>query len=141
MKNDHLRPLLDNMMDTRSLFKVAELLSKGQVPLLAAQTIKLGRMAALRKYTGGVRGIVSGEVIRRLLSTRAGCEGIAHVLQAVCELDHEATITSIDGISAFDSISRRAMLLGLERVEGGSAVLPFVHLVPLHTIFVLVGRR
>ena len=98
-----------------------------------------------------MRGIVSGEVIRGLtartiaqqigpavkaftapfqyeLSTRAGCECIAHALQAVCELDPEATVTSIDGISAYDSISRRAMLLGLERAEGSSAVLPFVHL-------------
>ena len=47
MTNDHLRPLLNNMMDTRSLFKVAELLSKGQVPPLAAQTIKLGRMTGV----------------------------------------------------------------------------------------------
>ena len=108
-------------------------------------------MTALRKDTGGVRGIVSGEVIRRLtartiaqqispavkaatapfqyaLSTRAGCECIAHALQALCELDQEATVTSIDGISAYDSTSRRAMLLGLAQVEGGSAVLPFVHL-------------
>ena len=35
------------------------------------------------------------------------------------ELDPEATITTIDGINAFDSISRRAMLLGLNRVAGG----------------------
>ena len=62
------------------------------------------------------------------LSTRAGCECIAHALQAVCELDPEATVTSIDGISACDSISRRAMLLGLQRVEGGSSVIPFVHM-------------
>ena len=136
MTNDHLRPLLDSMMDTCSLFKVAELLSKGHSPPLAAQTIKLRRMTALRKDTGGVRGIVSGEVIRRLtartiaqqigpavkaftapfqyaLSTRVGCWCIAHALQAVCELNPEATVTSIIGVGAYDSISRRAMLLGL----------------------------
>ena len=44
------------------------------------------------------------------------------------ELDPEATITTIDGISAFDSISRRAMLLGLDRVAGGRQALPFVRL-------------
>ena len=52
---------------------------------------------------------------------------LAHALQAVCELDPEATVTSIDGISAHDSISW-AMLLGLQRVERGSSVIPFVHM-------------
>ena len=34
----------------------------------------------------------------------------------------------IDGISAFDSISRQEMVERLARVPGGSAVLPFVYL-------------
>ena len=68
----------------------------------------------LRKKGGGVRGIVAGEVIRRLtarivaqqldpaenaataphqyaLSTRAGCECVAHALQVLAELDPEMT--------------------------------------------------
>ena len=32
--------------------------AKGQVPPLTVQTVKLGRMTALRKDTGGVPGIV-----------------------------------------------------------------------------------
>ena len=39
------------------------------------------------------------------LSTRAGCECIGHALQFLTERDPSATITSIDGISAFDTIS------------------------------------
>ena len=35
---------------------------------------------------------------------------------------------SVDGISAYDLISRRAMLSGLAGVEGGEKVLPFVKL-------------
>ena len=62
------------------------------------------------------------------LSTRAGCECMVHVLQTLTELNPEAIVTSIDGISAYDSISRKAMVEGLARVPGGSAVLPFVHL-------------
>ena len=108
-------------------------------------------MTALRKKDGGVRGIVAGEVIRRLVSrtvaqqlspavaaatapfqyaltTRAGCECVSHALQAICDLDESATVTSIDGISAFDTISRRAMIQGLERVPGGLAASPFVRL-------------
>ena len=62
------------------------------------------------------------------LSTRSGCQCIAHALQAVTELVPEATITTIDGISAFESMSRRAILLGLDRVAGGRQALPFVRL-------------
>ena len=113
--------------------------------------VKLGRMTALRKKDGEVRGIVAGEVIRRLvartivqqlnsaaaattapfqyaLTTRAGCECVSNALQAICELDENATVTSVDGVSAYDTISRRAMLLGLERVPGGGAASPFVRL-------------
>ena len=58
-------------------------------------------MTALRKNGGGVRGIVAGEVFRRFtaktiaqLSTRAGCECIAHALQALTELDPDSTVMS-----------------------------------------------
>ena len=70
-----------------------------------------------------VRGIVAGDVVRRLvsrtiaqqlsaavetataphqcaLSTKAGTECIAHVLQSLTELHPEATVTLIDGIGA-----------------------------------------
>ena len=53
---------------------------------------------------------------------------MAHAVQAMTDLDPEATILSIDGISVYDLISRRAMLPGLCRVDGGSQVLPFVKL-------------
>ena len=62
------------------------------------------------------------------LSTRAGCECIAHALQGLTELDPRATVTSIDGVSAFDHISRGAMMTGLMRDEGGSAALQFVRM-------------
>ena len=35
------------------------------------------------------------------VGTRAGCECVAHALQALCEVDPELTILSIDGISAY----------------------------------------
>ena len=37
-------------------------------------------------------------------------------------------MTSLDGVTAFDLISRRAMLGGLAHVSGGASALPFVHL-------------
>ena len=42
---------------------------------------------------------------------------------AICELDEDATVTSID-----DTTSRRAMIAGLERVPGGSVASRFVRL-------------
>ena len=61
------------------------------------------------------------------LSTRAGSEFVAHALQFQTEADPEATITSVNGVSAFDLVSRRALLQGLASVGGGDAALPFVH--------------
>ena len=80
----------------------------------------MGRLTALSKPDGGVRGIVVGDILRRMvartmarqfskkvevatapfqyaLSTKAGCECVAHILQTVTNLDEEATVTSIDG--------------------------------------------
>ena len=41
---------------------------QGLAPEAAVQALRLGRLTALRKPTGGVRGIVAGDVIRRLTS-------------------------------------------------------------------------
>ena len=60
------------------------------------------------------------------MSTQSGCECIAHALQGMTELDPRAAVTSVDGISAYDWISREATLQALHRVDGGSAALPFV---------------
>ena len=132
---EHLRPLLDNPRDAHMLFLMAEQLAQGRAPEVAVQAIWLGRLTALRKTRGGVKGIVAGNVIRRLtsrttqqlgevvkratspfqcaLSTRAGCECIAHALQALTEVNPDATILLVDGIWAFDLVSRGAMLQGL----------------------------
>ena len=155
MTTEHLRPLLNDAHTTNLFFRVGEKLSRGDVPQSVVQMVRQGRMTALAKPDGGVRGIVAGDVIRRsvakimaqqlgdaveaftapyqcALRTKAGCECVAHVLQGLTELDPLATVTSVDGISAFDLISRKAtrkaMLEGLMRVDGGSSALPFVSL-------------
>ena len=66
MTSDHLRPVLESSRDLHTLFQVAESLSRGHIPPGAAATIRRGRMTALKKDGGGVRGIVVGEVIRRV---------------------------------------------------------------------------
>ena len=129
--------------------KLAGRFAQGQVPDNIVAAVRLGRITALVKPAGGVRGIVVGDVFRRLvartvaqqmgpavekatapfqyaLSTRAGCECIGHALQFLTQRDPSATITSTDGIGAFDTISRTAMMSGLAEVD--PSVLPFVRL-------------
>ena len=60
------------------------------------------------------------------LSTRAGCESIGHIVQSATDNDARATVLSIDGVSAFDLISRRAMMTALHRMPDGDSILPFV---------------
>ena len=104
--------------------------------------LRMGRVTALQKPNGSVRGIVVSDVFRTLvartmaqqlspaiergtspaLSTWAGTECIAHAIQALTDLDPTATVVSIDGIGAFDVVSRRAMLEGLQTVDGGDSV-------------------
>ena len=150
MTADHLRPILESETDTAAMGRMATDLARADIPLPILTALRMGRLIALQKPTGGVRGIVTGEVFRRLvarsiaqqlacavevatspfqyaLSTKAGGECVAHAIQTLTDLDSRATVLSIDGIGAFDLISRGAMLDGLlQSVEGGDAALPFV---------------
>ena len=149
MTSDHLRPLLESEEETMRFWRFAQDLARAIVSDDVVDAIRLGRLTALRKPNGGVRGIVAGDIIRRLvartiaqqfseavltatapfqyaLSTKAGGECIAHALQALTDLDPSTTILSIDGVGAFDLISRGAMLQGLRSVPGGDSILPFV---------------
>ena len=51
------------------------------------------------------------------LSTKAGCECVARILQTLTDQDGQATVLSIDGIGAYDLISRSAMLEGLLKMR------------------------
>ena len=148
MTVEHLRPLLDSVMDQQWLCKLAEQVAQGRITPTVIEAIRMGRMTALRKANGGVRGIVVGGVVRRLvartmaqqlgpqvesatapfqyaLSTRAGSECVAHVIQGLSEWNPDSTGMSIDGISAHDQISRAAMLDGLY-IHCGGETIPFV---------------
>ena len=59
---------MDNPKDVHMFFFVAEQLVQGRTPEIAVQAIVLGRLTALRKFQGGVCGIVVGNVVRRLTS-------------------------------------------------------------------------
>ena len=117
LTSDYLFPVLESEADSQLFAQVGSLLAIGKVFAPILEGIGLGRMTALKKPDGGVRGIVVGDIIRRLvartmakqvskqveaatapfqyaLSTKAGCECVAHILQCVTDEDPEATVIS-----------------------------------------------
>ena len=141
MTADHVRVLLDNDTDGAALGHVATLLARSRVFAGILQAIRCGRVTALQKPDGGVRGNVV-DTLRRMvartmaqqfsaqvevassphqyaLKTKVGCETMAHIQQVLTELDEEATVVSVDGIGAFDLISRNAMMSGLRFIVDG----------------------
>ena len=144
MTSDHLFPMLENEGDSQRLVEVASALAMARVPEEIIEAIRLGCLTALSKPDRGVRVIVVGDILRRMvartlakqiskkveeatapfeytLSTKAGCECVAHILQSLTDLSPEVTFTSIDG-GAYDLISRNAMLEGLFRMSGVDAL-------------------
>ena len=149
MTADHMRPLVEHSGAARALSHGASLMAQARIPEEIMSAIRCGRMIALQKPDGGVRGIVVGDVFRRAvartiaqqyvakvevattphqyaLRTKAGCEIVAHILQVLTDLDPNATVVSVDGIGAYDLISRNSMLQGVRHMADGEQLLPFV---------------
>jgi len=147
MTTDHLKVLLDDMAAMELLGAAAESFTQADVPQVIARALALARLTALQKQSGGVRGIATGDAFRRLvgrtlarqyaetfatatepyqfaLQTRAGTDALAGLLRFVTDEDPEATVMGLDGIGAFDHISRKAFLEKL--VEVAPALMPFV---------------
>ena len=103
---EHLRPLLHEARGLELYSELCSRLAQAKVPPPVIDMLRAGRLTALAKPDGGVRGIVAGYVIRRLvartmahqkaeiverataphqyaLSTKRGCECVAHVLQGL----------------------------------------------------------
>ena len=144
-----LRLVLDDEGATSQFVAVATRIANAELPPQITQALGLGRIVALQKPNGRVRGIVVGDLFRRLvarclaqtyapqihtackphqfaLSTRAGTEAIVHALTAATESNPTHTILSVDGIGAYDTISRASMLQGFLTVPEANCCLPFV---------------
>ena len=143
--------MLDDESDLDLLVDAAAELARAEVPAEVAESLTLARMTALSKKGGGARGIATGTSLRRLvarilarqvapeieaacapfqyaLSTRAGTDCVGHLLRIATDADPLATVLSIDGVGAYDHVSREAMLSKLSRLPSASALLPFVRL-------------
>ena len=146
---EHLRSLLDSDADARLLFLAAQQLARAQLPDSIQAAVRLGRLVALRKPDGGVRGLVMSDVFRRLvsrtlaqqfapafeaacmphqhaLSTKAGAEALVRHLRAATEFDPRATILSVDGVGAYDHVSRHAMLAAIAANPDTAPLLPML---------------
>ena len=76
MTSDHLFPIMENEADSDLLVQVGALLSIGNVPESILNAIRSGRITALCKPDGGVREIVVGDILRRLVAENHGQAGI-----------------------------------------------------------------
>ena len=78
MTSDHLFPVLENEGDSERLAEVASLLAAGRVPNEIIEALRLGRLTAVRKCDGGVRGIVVGDILRRMEFSLCACFTTTH---------------------------------------------------------------
>ena len=152
------------MQPLEPLFPDADLLAKGFIPSEAHAAIRLGAITALKKPTGVIRGIVVGDFVRRLvarpiaqqvsedveqatkpfqfaLRTRAGCACVSHVLHTLAEMDKNAALLSVDGVGAFDLISRKSTMEGFLDVPNGGQVASICVPPQRFSVHCLVGGR
>ena len=146
---EHMRVMLDDEACTELLGFAAQRLADADVPASVLEGLRVGRMVALRKQSGGIRGLVMADVFRHLvsrtlaqqaatafqescapfqyaLSTRAGAEALVRGLGLSTELSARATVASVDGVGAYDHVSRAAMFEGLRRDNRLAGLIPFV---------------
>lgn len=121
LRYEHLRVLVDDE-DHWSLFVAfAQVFARGDIPEETASALALGRLTALRKYSGRVRGIVAGSTLRRLVSrslatqfsdlflettapyqfalqTRTGTDAAGLVLRLLTDTQGDLVVISLGGL-------------------------------------------
>ena len=95
MTADHIRAILNSERDSTSFWRMCQEFARGRLPEEILRAVRIGRMTALQKPQGGIRGIVVGDFVRRLVARTLG------PAQAMTDLDPNTTLLSVDGIGAF----------------------------------------
>ena len=148
---EHFKTLLDDE-DVWDMFcDMSEAFANAEAPDCISEALALGRLTALRKPNGRVRGIVAGAVWRRCvgralsmqfsdafatttapfqfaLQTRAGTDAVGHALRVITDSDPNAVVISLDGIGAFDHIRRSAILTKMGSKPALADLVPYVRL-------------
>ena len=151
LRNEHQRALLDDVDLQYLQASIASQLARGRIPEPVREAMALGRLTAFNKKDGGLRGITSGDVMRRTvartlaqqhaaafmsitaphqyaLSTRAGVDVVALLVRSLTDADPDLTVASLDGIGAYDHVRRAAFLQKMVDEESVRPLLPFVKL-------------
>ena len=68
MTTEHLRRLLGSDNDVAALCRFVQIMAWAEVPHQIEPAVRLGRITALQKPDGSVRGIVVADVLRRLVA-------------------------------------------------------------------------
>ena len=80
MTAEHLRPLLDSEADCDKFWFLCQAFAQSHIPEEVLTAVRMGRITALQKLSGRIRGIVVGNKVRRLVSRT-----IARVLHTSCK--------------------------------------------------------
>ncbi len=149
MRYEHLRVLLEDDDAWGFFTLLAQDFARAAVPDSVMQALRLGRMTALQREDGKIRGIVAGSVLRRLvckavaaqfsdeflertapfqfaLQTKAGTDALAHAIRLLTDFDPDAVVISLDGVGAFDHVKRSAFFSKLFACEELRPLLPLV---------------
>ena len=144
---DHYKVLLEDEEAFAHLTAMVNTLANAEVPAPVLEALARARLTALTKPGGGIRGIATGEAFRRLtsrvlarhfatqfdlatrpfqfaLQTRAGTDAVATILRYCTDANPAATVVCLDGRSAYDTVSRAAILAKVH--ECTPALLPYV---------------
>jgi hypothetical protein len=149
MRYEHLRVLIEEDQEWAMFCEMAQEYARAAVPDEVMQALRLGRLTALQKDNGKIRGIVAGSVMRRLvcravakqysdrflartapfqfaLQTKAGTDALAHALRFLTDENPDLVVLSLDGIGAFDHVKRAAFFKKLLACEELNDLLPLV---------------
>ena len=119
-----MQPMLDTARDTSLLFQFASVLACGHAPYRSGShqdgqdhsSEETYWRGAWHRRRGRSRRLVARTMAKQMavrveaatapfqyaLTTKAGCESVAHILQSMTDQDERATIVSIDGVGAYD---------------------------------------
>ena len=149
MRYEHLRVLIEDDSAWNLFAVLAQDFARAELPASVLQALRMGRMTALKKDNGQIRGIVAGSVMRRLvcktvavqfsddflertapfqfaLKTRAGTDALAHAIRLLTDMDPDTVVVGLDGVGAFDHVKRARFFEKLLACEELRPLLPLV---------------
>jgi len=148
-RNEYLKLCLEDDVAFNALFDVSQRLARAEVPNTIVEALRVSSLTALLKPNRRIRGISSADTFRRLvtkclarqkqdrlrecvwpdnfgLCDRSGTDLVAHLIRYLTEEDPTKVILSIDGVGAFDHMSRARLFEALLADERLSDLVPFV---------------